>query len=253
MNLSNQHYQKNTPPPQPPIAAEDSWFITALMRALASLRFGVVWGSALKSAAFTVLGFMVLMPLLGWGAVGMLHVLFADATGGIAALAAFGVGSVMGALSGYFLFPLFFPLISLLYVDSIAARIEHSYYPGFEKPIAFPFWQALPHALRFILLALTLNLLLLPVYVITAGMAAPLYYVLNSYLYGREYAEMLLQRHFTPAQTDTIRRQYRNRFWMAGLVVMVLFTTPLLNLFAPILATLLMVHVLHTTNLKDFR
>lgn len=237
--LSNQKFQRPTLSPTPDVTiGHESWVSVAFWRMVTSLRFPSLWWVLAKAAGVTFLGFILLMPLLGVGTMALLHGALPDAF-------SFGVGSLLGGVAGYFLFPLFFPLISLLFIDAVAGRVEQHYYPTFSKPIQFPFWQAVPHALRFLLLAITLNLLLLPVYLITAGLAAPLYFVLNSYLYGREYAEMLLQRHLPPQASITLRRHYRTRFWLAGIMVMALFTAPGLNLFAPILATLWMVHVVH--------
>jgi uncharacterized protein involved in cysteine biosynthesis len=70
-----------------------------------------------------------------------------------------------------------------------------------------------------------------------------LFYLLNGYLLGREYFEMVAVRRLDPAATKRLRRDRRGRVILAGAVITFLLTIPLVNLITPIIATAFMLHV----------
>ena len=69
------------------------------------------------------------------------------------------------------------------------------------------------------------------------------FYALNGYLLGREYFEIVGVRRLDDAETRTLRRRHRGRAFMAGVVIAILLTVPLVNLFTPVVATAFMLHV----------
>ncbi len=70
-----------------------------------------------------------------------------------------------------------------------------------------------------------------------------LFYGVNGYLFGREYFEIVALRRQNPAAAKRLRRRYRGRLFLAGILIAVMMTIPIVNLFAPIVATGFMVHV----------
>ncbi|MDH3919807.1 MAG: hypothetical protein OEU25_16720, partial [Rhodospirillales bacterium] len=60
---------------------------------------------------------------------------------------------------------------------------------------------------------------------------------------GREHFELVALRRLEEPVARRLRRRYRGRVLMAGVIVAFLLTLPLINLVAPIMATGLMVHV----------
>ena len=102
--------------------------------------------------------------------------------------------------------------------------------------------EAIRVGVSFVVVSLFLNLLALPLYLIP-GVNAFVFYLLNGYLLGREYFELVAQRRMEPAEMTALRRRGRLRWIMAGVVIAVLFTIPIVNLAVPILATAFMVHL----------
>ena len=98
-------------------------------------------------------------------------------------------------------------------------------------------------ALRLGGMALLLNLLALPFYLVP-GVNLLIYLALNGYLLGREYFEVVAQRRLRPAQASAQRRAARGRVWSAGLVIAALSTVPLVNLIAPVIGVAFMTHLL---------
>src|SRR3546814_18922147 len=69
------------------------------------------------------------------------------------------------------------------------------------------------------------------------------FYLLNGYLLGREYFEMVAVRRLDLAGAKRLRRDFRGRVVLAGAVIAFLLTIPLVNLVTPMIATAFMLHV----------
>ena len=97
-------------------------------------------------------------------------------------------------------------------------------------------------AVRFAALAVALNLLVLPLYLLP-GANIVLYLGLNGYLLGREYFDQVAQRRLDWRTISRLRRDNRARLWRGGVLIAALLTVPVLNLVAPVIATCFMVHL----------
>ncbi|MCP5361575.1 MAG: EI24 domain-containing protein [Hyphomicrobiales bacterium] len=150
------------------------------------------------------------------------------------------VGPGVAVFAGYFLFPVVFPLVTLLFLEPVAAHIERRHYPEATPGTAPSLKAELPNTLRFVALSLLINLMALPWYLIPG-----VYYIVNGYLFGREYFELIALRHMPARDMREKRLDHRGTVWMAGLLIAVMFTVPFVNLVAPILATVFMVHLWH--------
>lgn len=153
-----------------------------------------------------------------------------------------GVGLV-AALA--FLFPAMVSVFLSLFLDDIALAVETADYPDRPPGRPLPFTPALLRSLSFAGLVLVLNLLVLPLYVLMLWFPPTnlvIFYGLNGYLLGREYFELVAWRHLDRVETTALRRSVSGRVFLAGVLIAGLFSLPLLNLFAPMVATAAMVH-----------
>lgn len=133
-----------------------------------------------------------------------------------------------------------------LFLESVAAAVEGRHYPGLAPPRAQSVQEAILAGLKFALVAILLNLAALPVYLL--GFFLPplnffVFYALNGYLLGREYYETVALRRLDGQQAGALRRRGSWRVFLAGVVITVMLTVPLLNLIAPVIATAFMVHI----------
>jgi CysZ protein len=150
------------------------------------------------------------------------------------------------AVTSFFLFPAVMVSIMALLLDDIAEAVERRHYPGLPPARQQPLAEALFGNVVFILVTLILNLLVLPLYLILIWIPPlnlVLFFLLNGYLLGREYLEMVAVRRLDPAATKRLRRDFRGRIIMAGAVITFLLTIPLVNLVTPIVATAFMLHI----------
>ena len=68
-------------------------------------------------------------------------------------------------------------------------------------------------------------------------------FLANSYLLGREYFLLAAMRFRTPGEAKALRRAHRAAVFLAGMVIALFVSVPLLNLAAPLFATAFMVHI----------
>lgn len=167
-----------------------------------------------------------------------------DALSGIMGYAAF----PLLFLVAWFFFPAVVTIFMGLFLDSIVDAVEDRYYPDRKAMRSSGLAESASAAARLGGMMILLNLLALPLYlllVFTAVGPLILYLVINGYLLGREYFELVSMRHFLPADARKLRKSCRDRAFMAGVVIAVLFMVPFVNLVAPLLGAAMMVHVFH--------
>ncbi len=159
---------------------------------------------------------------------------------------------LLGGLATLVLVWILFPAVATFFVgamiDSLIDAVEREHYPA-ATARAQSMTSVLWHGARFALFAIALNLLLLPLYIallFVPPLAPVAFLLVNGYLVGREYFDMIASRHLDPAAARALRKSYRGRVYVAGLVLAVLFTVPVVNLFAPMLGAAAMVHLFHS-------
>jgi uncharacterized protein involved in cysteine biosynthesis len=95
---------------------------------------------------------------------------------------------------------------------------------------------------RFLAIALPLNLIALPLYLVP-GANIPVYLALNGYLLGREYFTLVAGQRLPLREMEQLRRGQRGRLWLAGALIALMLMIPGFNLLAPVVAIAFMVHL----------
>ncbi len=195
----------------------------------------------LQSVGLTLLAYLVTGLGVAYGLHRLPHVNFP----GFDLLVEVGSGIAL-ALALAFFFPTVASLFVGLFLDDIAEAVERRYYPDRPPGRMLPFGPAMLYSLRFALLVVVLNLLVLPLYIITLWFppfSFLLFYGLNGYVLGREYFELAAMRHLPVSAARTLRKSMRGRIFLGGVAISFLLTLPVVNLLVPLLATAAMVHV----------
>lgn len=208
--------------------------IEDLVRAAGELRDPRVRGVLWRGIVLAVLTFVALI-----GAVG--EALRWAGTTGYAwlDLATQAVTAVGGVLLAWLLFPAVVVAASSFFLERVVDGTERRYVPGLPPPRLAPLGETALAALRLLALALLLNLVALPFYFIP-GANLPVWLLLNGYLIGREYFELVALRRLAPAEAAAARRDERLQVLLAGTLIAFLLTVPLVNLAAPILGAAFM-------------
>lgn len=152
----------------------------------------------------------------------------------------------LGAIGTFVLALIFFPgsvqLVSGLFADRVADTVVSTHYPDVPAPRPIPLSEVLGDGLRFAFVTIGLNVLVLPLYLLLPGLNLLIFYGLNGYLLGREYAEMIGQRTMDRTALQTFRRANRGALFVGGVLIAALSTIPGLNLTTPVVATAFAVH-----------
>lgn len=144
---------------------------------------------------------------------------------------------------------LFFPaLVTAIMgamLDGVADAVEARHYPQLNWPRPQKWHEVLAGTLRFLALTVLVNLAVLPLYLLllVTGFSLVLAVVVNGYLLGREYFDLVAARRLDPAQAKLCFRNNLGRLWLAGALIALMFAIPLVNLVAPVVATAFMVHL----------
>ena len=140
-----------------------------------------------------------------------------------------------------FLFPPVTALVASLYLDDVADIVEKQDYPADPPGKPMPTGEAIVQGLRFMLIVIGVNLLVLLV-IWLPGVNAAAFFVANGYLLGREYFELAASRFRRRDDVKAFRKQHGGTVFMAGMVIALFVAIPILNLMTPMFATTFMVH-----------
>lgn len=165
-------------------------------------------------------------------------------------------GGILTALGLAFFFPVVMTTLQSLFLDEAAARVAARDYPADPPGREIGFAEGLGSGLRFLGLAIILNILALPLQVV--GLFLPiinilLFLVLNGYLIGREYFEQVAMRYASAPEAAARRRANRGLAFAAGVLGTGLMVIPIVNLIAPLVTVAAMVHLERGTRLRAVR
>lgn len=129
-----------------------------------------------------------------------------------------------------------------LFLDEVVDAVEERNYPGLPAPRRIPLLEAVLGSLRLSAMVIGLNLLILPLFLIpVVGQIA--YYAINGYLIGREYFSLVALRRAEPLVVAGQFSGALGALWVAGVIITVLSTIPVVNLIAPVIGVAAMVHM----------
>ncbi len=199
------------------------------------------------SLAVFVLLWIVAGALLAWGGGWLLDWINPEGIWQDVLEVVFGAAGVGGVLfASFILFPAVMVMVMSFLLEEIAVTVEGRHYPGLPPARPQPIGEMLRSGLAFAAMTVAINLLALSFYLLLIFLPPfnlILFYGVNGYLFGREYFEIVALRRQNPTDAKRLRRRYRGRLFLAGILIAVMMTIPIVNLFAPIVATGFMVHV----------
>ena len=164
------------------------------------------------------------------------------------------IGASLIIVMGLVFFPSTIMLVASLFSDRIIRAVEEKYYPENIGTVHVPLTTSIKTSLTLIVIASIVNICLLPFYalgMILPGLSFIVFYLGNGYLLGRDLFETVEQRHLPPNEARILRKQYFLKVLIAGGLITFLATLPLVNLLAPIIGTVLIVHFYHGFNTKN--
>jgi len=158
-------------------------------------------------------------------------------------------GSALALVLAWLLFPIVVALTLGLFAEDVIRVVERRYYPGLPPAPGMSLVAQTYAGARFVLVALLLNLVALPFYLLP-GANLFIYLGLNGYLLGREYFELVAGQRLSLREVAQRRRQQRGRLWLAGVAIAAMLMVPVFNLVAPVVAIAFMVHLVAPLELR---
>ncbi len=210
------------------------------------IRRVIIWVAAWTAAAYVVLGFLLFSAVAGFDPSASFAWIGIE---WLRAALIWIVATIAGILGAFVFFALFWLLfvvivqtVSSFYLEAVIRAVEARHYPDLPPARPQPVGEALFTTLQFFAFMIVLNLLALPFYFIPL-LGVGLFYLINGYLIGREYYELIALRRLDARTARTLRRTQRGKVLGAGMITTVMFSIPVLNLVAPIVAAAAMVHM----------
>lgn len=155
------------------------------------------------------------------------------------------LGGIAVTVLAVLIFPALTGLVSALFLDAVVDRIEARDFPALPKAAGLGLLAGLRIALRFALVMLFFNLVALVVVWFVPVLNVAVFLLVNGYLLGREYYEMVSLRRWPKAEADARRRRSSMGLLVAGLPLAVAAAIPVVNALVPILGAIHFTRVTH--------
>ena len=154
----------------------------------------------------------------------------------------------LGFFASFALTLIFFPTtvtaITNFYLEDIAYAVEKKHYsPKLEIDKQSQI-SSLTTSLKYFCILVTINIAILP-FLLLLPVFPFVYFTINGYLHGLELFKIIANRHFCAKDVDIIKRSKRIQIFAAGVIIVFMQTVPLINLFAPVVGAVTMVHLFH--------
>ena len=149
------------------------------------------------------------------------------------------LGVVTGAL---FLMPAVTAFVGSFFVDEIAEEVERTHYPNEPRGKALPLFRALIEGIKTALIAILVYLVAVP-FLFVAGLGLVIMFLANAYLLSREYFLLAAMRYRTPEEARAMRRAHHTQIFLAGLLIAMFVSIPIVNFATPLFAMAMMVHL----------
>lgn len=146
------------------------------------------------------------------------------------------------------------PVASLftgLFLDQVADAVECKYYPNVPAKNKLSIFDIFIDSLKFFSLMVGVNLVALIVYLTFAPLAPFIFWLVNGFLLGREYFQMVAMRYLGRLLANDLRKRYRLHIFFAGIFMAIPLSIPFVNLFIPVLGVATFTHIFHRLQKKS--
>lgn len=135
-----------------------------------------------------------------------------------------------------------------MFLEDVAGAVEAKHYPHLPPAPAIPFLTGLRETLSFLGLVIVVNLLALIAYFFAGPFAPFLFFGVNGFLLGREYFTLAAMRRMDRMDAKALWRKHSLQIWIAGMLMAVPLSLPLINLLVPVLGAATFTHIFHRLN-----
>lgn len=149
------------------------------------------------------------------------------------------------ALSAFLMMPVASAITSM-FLDEVAQAVEDRHYPNLPPAQSIPFGDAVLDTVNFLGVLIGANILALILYVMFAPAAPFIFWALNGFLLGREYFTLAAMRRVGRERAKDLRRAHNGTIWLAGTLMAIPLSVPVVNLLIPIIGAATFTHLFHS-------
>lgn len=164
--------------------------------------------------------------------------------GWIGDLLSWGSLGLMLILSVFLMIPVASAITSL-FLDDVAQAVEDKHFPTLPAINRLSFWDSVKDTVNFLGILIGANIAAFVLYVSLPFLAIPIFFALNGFLLGREYFQIAAMRRIGRDAAKALRRKHQSTIWLAGCLMALPLSIPLINLIIPILGAATFTHLFH--------
>lgn len=135
--------------------------------------------------------------------------------------------------------------ITSMFLETVAQAVEDKHYPQLPPASPVPFYEAFKDTLNFLGILIGANILAIALYVFLPFASVFIFWALNGFLLGREYYFIAAMRRVGRQGAKERRARHFGTIWLAGCLMAVPLSFPLINLVIPILGAATFTHLFH--------
>ncbi|AJE48317.1 EI24 domain-containing protein [Celeribacter indicus] len=130
-----------------------------------------------------------------------------------------------------------------LFLEEVAEAVEDRYYPGLPEVPRQTLWDITMDSLGFLGVIVAANLVALVLYLLLNVAAPVIFWALNGFLLGREYFQLVAMRRLGREGAKAARARHMPKIWLAGALMAVPLSIPVVNLLIPVLGAATFTHL----------
>ncbi len=212
----------------------------------------VLWLGVGLAVALLVGAYAALLWLINSLAPGVVEIPGIGPVTWIGDLLGWGSLFLMVVLSIFLMIPVASAITSL-FLDDVAQAVEDRHYPRLPAVPRVTVWDGFKDTVNFLGLIITANLLVLVLIAFLPFGVPFIFYGLNGFLLGREYFMLAAMRREGRAAARALRSRHSGQIWLAGCLMAMPLTIPLVNLLIPVLGAATFTHLYHRLAVSDRR
>jgi CysZ protein len=159
-------------------------------------------------------------------------------------VASWAIVGLMVLLSPFLMTPVSIAFMGI-FLDEVAEAVEERHYPHLAPANDVTILDGLRDGASLIVITILLGLLAFGLSFFIGPLAPVLFWVVNGYLLGREYFQVAAMRREGRAGANQLRRRHNGQVWLAGILMAIPLTVPILNLLIPVVGAATFTHLYH--------
>ena len=210
----------------------------------------VFWRSIALTLAFLAATFYGFTILIGWAIPDAISLPFIGEASNLSSIISGGAIIAMLAVSALLMFPVA-SLVIGFFVEEIADAVEAKHYPHLPPVNKLSWGEIIWDATKFMGVLIIANLFALIIYFASTLFAPIIFWIVNGFLLGREYFQLVAARRLGMAEATKLRKKHFMEIWLAGVLIAIPLSIPVINIVVPILGIAVFTHQFHRINSQN--